>query len=116
MILFRRLRLVALAVGMTAAAACQSDSLNAPTDRAEKISFGRPTAWQPLPCWFEVHARHMVSCGQLIVSEDWTADGGRQLHLPVVIFHTASGWERAEPVVYLDGAPAAAALFGRMRT
>jgi pimeloyl-ACP methyl ester carboxylesterase len=105
MILFMRLRLVALAVGMTAVAACQSGSPNAPTDRSEKISFGRPTAWQPQPCWFEVSARRQVSCGQLMVPEDWAADGGRRLHLPVVIFHTASGWDRAEPVVYLTGGP-----------
>jgi pimeloyl-ACP methyl ester carboxylesterase len=94
MILVRRLGLVALAVGMTP-----------PAGRTEDASLGRPTAWQPQPCWFKVSARHQVSCGQLIVPEDWTADGGRQLHLPVVIFHTASGWEGAEPVVYLTGGP-----------
>ena len=105
MILFGWSRLVALAVGMAVLAACQSGSPNAPTDRADKISFGRPTAWQPQACWFEVRARYPISCGQLIVPEDSTADGGRQLHLPVVIFHTASGWERAEPLVYLNGGP-----------
>jgi pimeloyl-ACP methyl ester carboxylesterase len=105
MAIWQLIRSVAVAGVVLPLAACQSGGLSESPERAENVAFGRPTAYQPEPCWFEVRVRHPISCGQLVVPEDWTADGGRQLHLPVVIFHTASEWDRAEPVIYLTGGP-----------
>jgi pimeloyl-ACP methyl ester carboxylesterase len=105
MVLWQLIRLVALAGAVLSLAACQSNGLGGPPKRAENLAFGHPTAYEPEPCWFEVSARHPISCGQLLVPEDWTADGSRQLHLPVVVFHTASGRDPAEPIVYLTGGP-----------
>jgi pimeloyl-ACP methyl ester carboxylesterase len=102
---WRRIRLAALAGAVVPLIACQSGGFDAPTQKTTNIAFGHPTSYEPVPCWFEVRARHPISCGQLIVPEDWTAVGSRQLHLPVVIFHTASGRTRAEPIAHLSGGP-----------
>ena len=94
-----------MAWAMAPLLACQSGGLAEPPRSATSTALGRTASYDSMACWFDVNAPYPISCGQLVVPEDWNHEGGRQLHLPIVTFHTASAWDRAEPVVYLSGGP-----------
>ncbi|HYO88435.1 MAG TPA: alpha/beta fold hydrolase [Candidatus Limnocylindrales bacterium] len=53
-----------------------------------------------------------ITCGVLIVPEDRSDPAGNQVELAVAIIQSRSASPAADPVIYLEGGPGGAALFG----
>jgi pimeloyl-ACP methyl ester carboxylesterase len=94
--------LAALLLGVELIGGCEG--LLDEGSRFETVAFDRAVTYESTPCWFEAPSGRQVSCGQLAVPEDWTAQYSGQIHLPVVVFEAESG-ARQEPVVFLNGGP-----------
>jgi pimeloyl-ACP methyl ester carboxylesterase len=99
------LSLAALLLGVKLIGGCAQGALDEGS-RVETVAFDRAVTYEPTPCWFEAPSGRQVSCGQLAVPEDWTAQYSGQIHLPLVVFKAESG-ARQEPVVFLNGGPGA---------
>jgi pimeloyl-ACP methyl ester carboxylesterase len=99
------LSLAALLLGVELIGGCTHGPLDEGSG-FETIAFDRAVSYAPTPCWFEAPSGRQVSCGQLAVPEDWTAEHSATIHLPVVVFEAASR-PRRDPVIFLNGGPGA---------
>ena len=78
-----------------------------PEPTATSQPAGSPV-WEPARC-FTTDLRSLsnsgynLTCGYLVVPEDRRQPQGRQVKLPVVVFHTPSPDPQPDPVIYLAG-------------
>jgi pimeloyl-ACP methyl ester carboxylesterase len=96
--------IAALLLGVGLLSGCQTGPLDV-EHQSETIVFGRAVRYEPSPCWFEKPPGREVSCGQLVVPEDWTTSDAREIHLPIVAFGAVRGSGGQEPIVFLNGGP-----------
>jgi pimeloyl-ACP methyl ester carboxylesterase len=68
--------------------------------------------FEPAACPVKIPADATVACGYLVVPEDRSQPGGREIRLAVAILESHSAEPAPDPVVYLEGGPGGSALEG----
>ncbi len=79
------------------------------TDSPPAVQSGYEPVFEPAPCFTAELKRDLpddgydLTCGYLVVPEDRSQPSGKQVELPVVVFHTDARDPEPDPVIYLAG-------------